>query len=251
MAASDRPRILISRAEVIPGERWDEYAECVAAAGGDPAPIDVATITTAAALPAHAGILITAGVDIDPARYGEPQSDRVAEVNAARDDAEAVLIEHALAAGVPLFCICRGFQLFNVVQGGSLLQHLEEREPHRARRGTDGESIDSGWHDVEVAPGSLLARVTGTETIHVNSRHHQAVLTSTVAPGLVASGTAAQDVAEAIEDPAMSWALGIQWHPERPEMADNPSLQRESTAIFEAFVAACATRAAQQQASSA
>ena len=236
MAASDRPRILISRAEVIPGERWDEYAECVAAAGGDPAPIDVATITTAAALPAHAGILITAGVDIDPARYGEPQSDRVAEVNAARDDAEAVLIEHALAAGVPLFCICRGFQLFNVVQGGSLLQHLEEREPHRARRGADGVSIESGWHPVTVAPGSLLASVSGAETLRVNSRHHQA---HRVAPGLRVSAIAPDGVMEALEHPAHPWALGVQWHPERAEMAADPALAAAAPRLFEAFVDAC------------
>ena len=65
---------------------------------------------------------------------------------------------------------------------------------------------------------------------------------STVAPGLVASGTADQDVVEALEDPELTWALGIQWHPERPEMAADESMQNASTAIFDAFVGACVAR---------
>lgn len=247
MSSAPRPRILISRAEEVLGERWDDYADCIERAGGDPVAADLGGAGGIEALAPFAGLVITAGVDIDPRRYGEAQSERVQEVNAERDAFEESLLEAAREQDLPILAICRGHQVFNTWRGGTLLQHLEEREPHRARRGTDGESIDSGWHDVVVAPGSLLARVTGMETIHVNSRHHQAVLTSTVAPGLVASGTAAQDVAEAIEDPTMSWALGIQWHPERPEMADNPSLQRESTVIFEAFVTACEARAAQRQ----
>jgi putative glutamine amidotransferase len=167
-------------------------------------------------------------------------------VNPDRDTFEEALLEAARERDLPVLAICRGHQILNTSRGGSLLQHLENREPHRARRGPDGESIDSGWHDVEVAVGSLLARITGATTIRVNSRHHQAVLTSTVAPGLAVTGTAVQDVVEAIEDPTMSWCLGIQWHPERPEMIDDESMQEASTAIFESFVAACVARQEQR-----
>jgi putative glutamine amidotransferase len=235
-----RPRILISRAEDVVGENWDDYAAAIRRAGGDPAPADLAAGIDA--LRPFDGLVLTAGVDVDPARYGEPRSDRVREVNPDRDAFEEALLDAARADDLPILAICRGIQIFNTSRGGTLLQHLEQREPHRARRGPDGESIDSGWHDVEVAPGSLLATVTGAATIHVNSRHHQAVLTSTVAPDLVATGTAAQDVVEALEDPALTWALGIQWHPERPEMWQEQSMHNASTAIFEAFVAASAAR---------
>ncbi len=242
MNDTSRPRILISRAEDVLGERWDDYAECIARAGGTPVAADLGAAGGVEALEPIDGVIITAGVDLDPARFGEERSDRVREINPERDAFEESLLEVARSRDLPILAICRGHQVFNVSRGGGLLQHLEEREPHRARYGPDGETIASGWHDVAVTPGSLLATVTGAETIRVNSRHHQAVLTSTVAPGLVASGTAEQDVVEALEDPALTWALGIQWHPERPEMTADESMQNSSTAIFEAFVQACDAR---------
>lgn len=237
-----RPRILISRAEEVIGERWDDYASCIERAGGAPEAADLGEDGGSESFGEFDGLVLTAGVDLDPSRFGEPRSDRVREVNPERDAFEQALLEAAGAGDLPILAICRGHQVFNVARGGKLLQHLEEREPHRARYGPDGETIASGWHDVEVAPDSLLASITGATTIHTNSRHHQAVTTSTLAPDLVASGTAAQEVIEALEDPALTWALGIQWHPERPEMWEEASMQNASTAIFEAFVAACIER---------
>lgn len=236
---TDRPKILITRAEDIPDERWEDYADNVARAGGDPAPLDVADFTSIEALPAHRGILVTAGVDVDPARYGQERSDRVTTVDPHRDDVEAALIRHAVDARLPLFCICRGFQIFNVALGGSLLQHLEDREPHRARRGEDGVSIASGWHPVQVTPGTLLHAICGAESLHVNSRHHQAVLADGVARGLRVAAVAPDGVVEGLEVPDHPWALGVQWHPERPEMTDEPSMAAGSLALFAAFVRAC------------
>ena len=233
-----RPRILITRAEAVTGERWDDYAACIQRAGGDPIPIDVLTRLDLSALPPHDGLLLTAGVDIDPARYGKPRSERVVEVSAARDAAEEALIVHARTSGLPLLAICRGHQLLNTALGGGLVQHIEQRDPHRARRGADG-AIESGWHEVQVRAGTLLARVTGAHSLRVNSRHHQAVTADRLAPGLVASAWTADGVIEAIEDPAQRWVLGVQWHPERPEMADAPEYRAASPALFAAFVAAC------------
>lgn len=231
----DRPRILITRAEDVTGERWDDYAERVEAAGGHPAPIDLADWDSSAP-PEYDGLIVTAGVDVDPARYGEAPHERLGAVNAERDAFEAGLIEDALERDVPLLAICRGHQLFNVVHGGSLVQHLEEREPHRARRGEDGVSIASGWHDVAITPGTILAGVLGDGPVHVNSRHHQAVTADRVGKGLVVAGTTEDGVVEALENPANRWAVSVQWHPERAEMGDEPK------ALFEAFVAAARDR---------
>ncbi|MCK9486606.1 MAG: gamma-glutamyl-gamma-aminobutyrate hydrolase family protein [Dehalococcoidia bacterium] len=239
---TDRPRVLITRAEDVLGEDWDDYARCIDRAGGEPVAFDCASFTTVEALPPFEGLIVTAGVDVDPAAYGQAQSDRVTVVNPDRDRVESALIRFALAGNVPLFAICRGFQLLNVVHGGSLLQHIEEREPHRARRAEDGVTIASGWHEVAVRPGSLLAAATGEEILRVNSRHHQAVLPGGLGADLLATGMAPDGVVEATEAPGHTWALGVQWHPERPEMAemtDSPALRSASTALFEAFVAAC------------
>ena len=88
--------------------------------------------------------MITAGVDIDPARYGEERAPQVREIAPARDAFETAILEDALRRDGPVLAICRGHQLFNVAAGGSLLQHLEEREPHRARRGEATPSIRAG-----------------------------------------------------------------------------------------------------------
>lgn len=126
----------------------------------------------------------------------------------------------------------------NVACGGTLHQHIEERTPHRGSRGVD----ESGWHSVAITPGSLLARIVGDGPLLVNSRHHQAVTPERLAPGLVAAGQTDEGgllVIEAIEAADHPFALGVQWHPERPEMCADPGLQEASTRLFEAFVAAC------------
>ncbi|MGE3857380.1 MAG: gamma-glutamyl-gamma-aminobutyrate hydrolase family protein [Dehalococcoidia bacterium] len=241
MDAPHAPRILITRAEIIDGEDWQDYAACIERAGGVPVPVDVLRPIDVDALPPHEGVMLTAGVDIDPARYGEARSERVVEVNPVRDAAEETLVGHARLLDLPLLAICRGHQLLNVDTGGGLLQHLAEREPHRARRGADC-GIASGWHEVAVHPGTLLESITGASALRVNSRHHQAVTRDRVAPGLVASAWTEDGVVEALEDPRRRWFLGVQWHPERTEMAAAPEHRAASVALFEAFVAACRGR---------
>jgi GMP synthase-like glutamine amidotransferase/cation transport regulator ChaC len=146
-----------------------------------------------------------------------------------------------------MLAICRGMQVMNVAAGGSLHQHIEEREPHRSRRSPDGETILSGWHGVDVTRGTLLSRVARAAHLRVNSRHHQAVTRARLAPGLVASALTSEggmEVVEAIEAPHHPFALGVQWHPERSEMAATPALAPGSGALFEAFLKACATSVA-------
>lgn len=230
-----RPRILITRAEDVTGERWADYADRVTAAGGDPAPADLADWKPGSEPPTFDGLILTGGVDVDPARYGEPPDERLGPTNADRDAFEAAILEHALDRDIPVLGVCRGHQLFNVVHGGSLLQHIEEREPHRSRRGEDG-GIASGWHELSAAPGTILAGILGEAPLRVNSRHHQAVTTERVAPGLTVVATTDDGVVEALEAPSKRWAVSVQWHPERAEMDGEPS-----RALFAAFVEACRT----------
>ena len=232
MSPSDRPRILVTRAEEVMGERFEDYTDRLAETGAEPVPYDQATWEGDRALPAYDGVVVTAGIDIDPTRYGEEQSEYVREVAPDRDDFESAVLSDAFERDVPVLAICRGHQLFNVFAGGSLLQHIHEREPHRARRG-EGDAIDSGWHDVTATPGSLLHAVFGDRTLRVNSRHHQAVTTDRVADGLNVVAATEDGIVEALERPDRRWAVSVQWHPERDEVAED---QRP---LFEAFVEAC------------
>lgn len=160
------------------------------------------------------GIVFTGGSDVDPALYGaapHPQT----QVCPERDAAEALLMRAALDADLPLLGICRGMQLFTVLSGGALHQHLPDLLGHDRHRvsAASWEGTATG-HEVTVAAGSLAHSVLG-RTVRVNSYHHQAVAD----PGrLSAVGWCRQDgIVEAVEDRGRAFALGVQWHPERTD----------------------------------
>ena len=154
------------------------------------------------------------------------------------------MIEAAVARGVPLFGICRGFQEMNVALGGSLhpeIRDLPGRMNHRALRLANGEInpdpkvIYAERHDVRLTPGGVFAKLLGAETIRVNSLHGQGILK----PGerIVIEGVAEDETIEAIRiDGAPGFALGVQWHAEH--VADPNPVNRT---LFEAFGAALKT----------
>jgi putative glutamine amidotransferase len=163
-------------------------------------------------------LLLAGGSDIDPSRYGGRLDPATDHTTPTRDDLELSLARGALERDLPILGICRGLQLLNVARGGTLLQHLPDvdgvRPQHRRNAGT----FVGNEHEVALVPGSLAASVAG-ETVHSTlSHHHQAV--ATLGENLVVTGTADDGVIEAIEDPALGYCLGVQWHPEAD--ADSP-----------------------------
>ena len=109
---------------------------------------------------------------------------------------------------MPVLGICRGMEMLNVIQGGTLNQHLG-LELHRH---TPGVFTD---HGVRLEPGSLAARVVGDERTEVKSAHHQGL--DELGEGVVASGYADDGIVEAIELPDREFAVGVLWHPEEDE----------------------------------
>jgi putative glutamine amidotransferase len=71
---------------------------------------------------------------------------------------------------------------------------------------------------VRLAPGSQAARAAGEEVHACKSHHHQGV--ARLGDGLEVTGWAVMDdLPEAIEDPSLPFALGVQWHPEADEFS--------------------------------
>ena len=66
-------------------------------------------------------------------------------------------------------------------------------------------------HEVELAPGSLIAKVMGKRVVGVNTFHHQSL--RKIAPSCRAVGFAPDSIVEAIEVPGYKM-IGVQWHPE-------------------------------------
>jgi putative glutamine amidotransferase len=154
------------------------------------------------------GLILAGGSDIDPASYGAKPHPETKNTWPERDRFEIALGTRALERDMPVLGICRGMEMLNVIQGGTLNQHLG-LELHRH---TPGVFTD---HRVELQPGSLAARVVGSDTTEVKSAHHQGV--EALGEGVVTAGHADDGVVEAIELPDRSFAVGVLWHPEEDE----------------------------------
>jgi putative glutamine amidotransferase len=187
------------------------------------------TNAAAAVLDSVAGLVLTGGEDVDPARYGEKRHEKVRNVNVARDATEAALIEEAQARGTPVLAICRGIQILNVALGGTLVQDI----PSQCETDIDHDEDtprDSRSHEISIEPGSLIAKAIGTDHARVNSFHHQSV--KRVAEGMRVTARSSDGVIEGIESTDEDWwVMGVQWHPE--EMTE--SAEPWDRGLFKAF----------------
>lgn len=171
------------------------------------------------------GILLTGSTtNIEPKRYGST-APGAAPFDPSRDGFATALIHAAIAAGKPLFGICRGLQEINVALGGSLVDLREDGSgravTHHAPAEADGAATFAHSHPVAFAEDGVLRNYGAPAQQLVNSVHYQTI--DRLAEGLVASAVAPDGVIEAIEavdTPAPVFA--VQWHPEwrageRPE----------------------------------
>ncbi len=214
-----------------------DYVEAVLEAGGLPMPLalhDVGLYEEAVAEQlAHCdGLLLSGGVDINPATYGEQPHPGLNATTPDRDAHELALLAEAKRRGIPILAICRGIQLVNVAYGGTLYQDIPSQVPDAIQH-VQRSARHLPTHEVTVTPGSRLYRMVGA-SIAVASFHHQAV--KDLATGLQLVATAPDGIVEAVEATDHPWLVAVQWHPEMSHAADVPS-----QAIFAAFVARCAT----------
>ena len=153
-------------------------------------------------------VLFTGGVDVHPRHFGQHPRRGLGVVDEVRDAFEIALYHEARRLGKPVFGICRGVQLLNVLEGGTLWQHLPDVEAAWVDHAQMASPPTLG-HEVQFTSGSVLAEYHGTEKVFVNSYHHQAL--DRVAPSLRAVAVAPDGIVEAVEGQNL---LAVQWHPE-------------------------------------
>ncbi len=225
------------------------------------------TAATAAAAAAElaagaAGLMLCGGADVDPRRYGEePLPGAGVEVLPERDALEWELLAAARDRRLPVWAVCRGFQVLNVFFGGSLWQDLPLQRPTAVVHDPDEAPHELQVHALRVlAPEAPIGErlAAAGPAPRVNSRHHQGVkrlgdgllavaaaedglieaAVLGVAPGgssaAGAAGTAGAGAGAADGDGW--WVRGVEWHPE------NLLALPEQLALWHDFAAALAAR---------
>jgi putative glutamine amidotransferase len=212
------------------------YANAVIQAGGLPVliPLQVQGELLAELLQRVDGLIFSGGGDIDPAYYGEtPQVANLDEVQPGRDKLEIELMRLATRQHKPFLAICRGIQVMNVANGGSLWQDVASQKPQPIRHDYYRNHHPRNYlaHEVSLEAGSLLGQILETGRLPVNSLHHQGV--KKVASPLKAAGYAPDGLVEVLEVRDHPFGLGVQWHPEEL-VADQEAARK----MFQAFVTA-------------
>lgn len=176
------------------------------------------------------GFLFTGGADIEPNRYGETQKHTCGEIEFARDKLEVSVIGKALLSNKPIFAICRGLQMINVVMGGTLYQDIPtEFETDISHRQAEDKYEPS--HPIFVVKDTPLFRLVNKEVMVGNSFHHQGI--KHLAIGLKIMARAKDGMIEAVYAPDKTYLRAYQWHPERLcKDADNKTM-------FDEFIKAC------------
>lgn len=153
------------------------------------------------------GFIIPGGADIPSDLYGKVSHPKASpENNYMRSIMEFAVIEDQKMRGNPLMGICRGCQIFNVYQGGNLIQRLDDKGNYQS---IDNVKAISSKH-------GIIPQIMD-EGIRVMSVHHQAVeqVGDVLDPGDALEVVAINNgVVKAVENKHGAPVILTQFHPE-------------------------------------
>jgi putative glutamine amidotransferase len=211
----------------------ENYCSAVTRAGGLPILLPHEPEQAARYLGLIDGLIVTGGAfDVDPALFGASTRHATVTTKDRRTAFELAVTRGALDSDMPVLGICGGQQLLNVALGGTLVQHIPDEVAEPLAHEQPNPRNEPG-HTVQVTPGTLLHRITGSAEIAVNSAHHQSV--KAVGAEVVIDAVAPDGVIEGIEAPGRRFCLGVQWHPEF-------GITEADDRIFRAFIEAAGQR---------
>ena len=140
-------------------------------------------------------LVLSGGDNISPNLYnGDTNLD---DIYPERDKTEKKLFDAAMRNGIKVLGICRGFQVINVLLGGSLTHNVKGHVNQNHK---------------------LISKRADLNNQLTNSFHHQAITADDLFDGddIELLATSEEGLIEAITNEDRTF-LGIQWHPERQQ----------------------------------
>lgn len=167
------------------------------------------------------GFIISGGSAVDPSYYGEQLSNKVQEVAPERDMSDMLMLNHAIELDMPVIGICRGMQLMNVAQGGSLYQDIDAEYKKTGSKVIHRDPNKKKWmiHTVEIEKDTTLHDIMRRTELDGMSWHHQGV--KKLGKDLTVMGRTKDGIIEAIEFDNQTFMIGVQFHPEKAVIKRN------------------------------
>src|SRR5699024_5672538 len=131
-------------------------------------------------------------------------------ISQERDEYELELLRQALELNLPILLVCRGMQLLNVLQNGTLYKDINTDYV------TEIEHLvltnrNKAVHDVSLKENHFVTSLLGSH-LKVNSIQHQSI--HELGEKLEIIGTAQDGVIEVVTINNRDDVIAVQWHPE-------------------------------------
>ena len=154
------------------------------------------------------GILIPGGSDINPKIYDRRKHKLCGYPDDERDELEFFVAKFAMENDIPILGVCRGHQMMNIAAGGTLYQDISIAKKKYI-------SHQASHHNIFIEAKGLFQDIVKVNGFQTNSYHHQCL--REIPEIFKVSAISSDGIVEAITAPDLTFAVGVQFHPESLE----------------------------------